>query len=70
MFYHTRDATESKMEREMLGSTAVETAVGGREGSESGFGYVRLWSPMLAHARLWSDRSTIGKCHCRWLNAW
>ena len=49
--YHTKDAAESKMAREMLCFT-IETAVGGREGRRCQtavsvmFAYGRLCSPL------------------------
>ena len=66
--------SESKIVREMLCFT-IETVVGGCEGRRcetavaAMLAYGRLCSPMVAYARLSSDRSSIGKCKRRWLNA-
>ena len=60
VFSNTKVVSESKIVREMLCFT-IETAakVGG----------VRRRVAMVAYARLCSDRSSIGKCKRRWLNA-
>ena len=74
VFFHTQGVSESKIVREMLCFTK-ETVVGGCEGRRCGtavaamLAYARLCSPMVAYARLSSDRSSIGKCKRRWLNA-
>ena len=71
VFFHTEVVSESKIARETLCFT-IETAVRQCEGRRCEtavadmVAYARLWSPMLAYG---PDRSAIGKCKCRWLNA-
>ena len=66
VFFHTEVVSESKIVREMLCFT-IATAVRVCEGR--GCDYGRLCLPMVAYGRLSSDRSSIGKCNRRWLNA-
>ena len=67
VFFHTEVVSKSKIAREMLfynrnGCASVRKVGGVRR-------RLRMCSPMVAYARLVSDRSAIGKCKCRWLNA-
>ena len=71
VFYHRNDAAESKMTRDMQCFT-IETAVGGHEGRwcQTAVAVVfGLWSAMVGYVRLGSDRSDLGKCNCRLLDA-
>ena len=49
----------------------IETAVGGREGRRRKTAVAAMFAyvSMSAYVRLWSDRSTVGKCNCRLPNA-
>ena len=64
VFFHTKVVSESKIAREMLCFTK-ETAVRLCEGRRC----KTAGAAMLAYGRISSDRSAIGKCKCRWLNA-
>ena len=64
VFSHAKVVFERMIVRELLCFT-IETAARGREGRRC----ETAGAAMVAYARLCSDRSSIGNCKRRWLNA-